>query len=454
MNMLRAIIKDILSNLDSFLLALFLALIVWIMAVQQEDPIITVDLPDPVPVEYVNLDKKLTLFGDPVDRVRVTIRGQRSIVDSLNSSAFQAHVDLSGLKAGVHTVAIRVTGPKDITVIRVHPSKAVVHIEPLAEKHVPVRVEILDVPPLGYTVKQEKISTKPMTVTVRGPKSQIDKVDHGVAEVYVQGERSTVTTDVAVSPRDANDLPVFGVTVDPPTVKVVVPIEQQPGFLEVPVVPRTAGQPAAGYRVSSISVDPATVTLRGSPQALRRLPGYVETEPLDINGSTSDVVERLPLRVPENISILGSKTVVVSVRITPLEGGKTVVRPLRLQGIPDDMVVSLTIPSVQIILSGPLPKLNSLKPDEVQAILDLSEVKGHGVYTLKPQILTRADIHVEAIIPEEVQVEVRSPTPTPTPTPSPTPEETGATLTPTATSTPVPRVFVTPTPTPSLTPRP
>ena len=444
MNLLRSFVRDILNNLDSFFLALFLALIVWVMAVQQEDPIITVELPDPVPVEYVNLRQDLTIFGDPVDSVRVTVRGQRSIIESLTSSAFQAQVDLSDLDAGVHSVPIRVIGPKDITIVQVRPAKAVVHIEPLAVKHVRVRVEVLDVPPLGYTVRQDAITTEPMTVTVSGPQSQVAKVEDAVAEVYIQGQRSTVTTEVAVSPRDTNDLPVFGVSVEPPTVKVTVPIEQQPGFLEVPVVPRTVGQPAPGYRVSSISVDPATVTLRGSPENLQKLPGYVETEPLDISEATSDVVERLPLRVPENISILGSKTVLVTVRITPLEGGKTVVRPLKLQGIPDGMRVSLPIPSVQIILSGPLPKLNNLKPEDVQVILDLSDIQGPGVYTLKPQVLTPADIHVEAVIPEEVQVEVKLPTPTPTPSVTPTVQGTTTT---TPTVTPIPNIFLTPTPT-------
>ena len=108
------------------------------------------------------------------------------------------------------------------------------------------------------------------------------------------------------------------------------------------------------------------------------------------------------------------------------------------------MRVSLPIPSVQIILSGPLPKLNNLKPEDVQVILDLSDIQGPGVYTLKPQVLTPADIHVEAVIPEEVQVEVKLPTPTPTPSATPTVQGT-TTITPTVT--PIPNIFLTPTPT-------
>ena len=421
MKLLRLWLEDFVRNLDSLLLAFFLAVIVWVIAVQQEDPIITADLPDPVPVSYVNLGPNLTILGNPVDSVRLRVRGQQSVITSLKADSFEAIVDLKGLQPDVHTLPIEVKGPREVQVVAVDPPRAVVHIERLLEKTVPVKVEIMDLPPLGYQIRRDDITSDPITVTVRGPASQVEKVVAAVAEVYVQARRSSVDTTVALSARDTNNLPVFNVEVDPPVARVVVPVEPQPGYAEVPVVPLTVGQPAEGYRVASISVEPATVTLRGSPEALQRIPGYVETEPLDISGATQDVVERLPLRVPKNISVIGAKTATVTVRITPLEGGRTLVRVLKLQGIPEGVNVIVPIESVQIVLSGPLPKLNNLKGDEVQAILDLSEISGEGVFTLKPQILTPSDIRVEAVIPAEIQVEVRRPTPTLTVTATPAP---------------------------------
>lgn len=449
MNLLRAWFEDILHNLDSLLLAFFLAVIVWVIAVQQEDPIVVADLADPVPVSYVNLAPDLTVLGEPVSAVHLRVRGQRSVISSLGPASFRAVVDLGGLTPDVHTLPIQVEGPREVQVVAVDPPRAVVHIERLVQKEVPVRVEVMDLPPLGFQVRQDGITTEPMTVTVSGPESQVEKVVAAVAEVYVQAQRSSVNTSVVLSARDAGDLPVFNVNVEPPVAQVVVPVEPQPGFAEVPVVPRTVGQPAEGYRVASISVDPATVTLRGSPDMLQRMPGYVETEPLDISGATQDVVERLPLRIPQNLSIIGPKTAIVTVRIAALEGGRTLVRVLKIQGMPDGVQVTVPIRSVQVVLSGPLPKLNNLKGDEVQAILDLSAISGEGVFTVKPQILTPSDIRVEAVIPAEVQVEVRRPTPTPTPTSTPTPTPTSTPLlTPTPTRS---GLSPAPLPTPTLT---
>lgn len=427
-------LRSLLTNLGSFLLALFLALIVWVIAEQQEDPIITQRLPAPVPVQYVDQDPGVTMLGDPVEQVTIWIHARQSVVESLTAAAFQAFVNLSGLGPDVYTLPIEVTGPPGVEIVDVRPPKAVVHLERVTERDVPVRVELVDVPPTGYIVREDAITTAPVTVTVRGPESQVQQVVSAVAEVPVRDERATIRREVVVSPRDAEDLPVYRVKVEPRTVAITVPIEQRPGFLDVPVVVRTRGQPADGYRVSSISADPSVVTLRGSPNALSQLPGYVETEPLDLNGAQAEIVERLPLRVPENVSVMGSKTVLVTVRVVPLEGGKEVVRRLRIQGLGEGFRAILPIPSVEIILSGPLPRLNNLKGDEVQAIIDVSNLEGEGVFTVQPQILTPEGVRVEAVVPQEVQVEIRRIPPTPTPT-----------LTPTSTPTPTPVVTATPT---------
>jgi len=457
----RQWLRDIAANLGSFLLALILAIIVWVIAVQQEDPIVVRDFPTPVPVQYVNRPEDLTMIGDSVEQVTVRVRAPLSVVNSLTASGFEAKVDLEGLGPGVHTLPIDVTAPPGVKIMAVNPPKAVVHLEKILEKEVPVRVEVIDVPPTGYLVRKDAIKAEPMTVTVRGAESQVSQVVAAVAEVLVGDTRTTIKRRMVVSPRDVSDLPVFKVEVEPRIVEVTVPIEQQPGFMDVPVVVDTRGQPAEGYRVSSISVDPSIVTLRGSPNALAKLPGYVKTEPLDLTGAQGDVVEQLPLRVPENISVVGSKTVRVTVRVTPLEGGKTVVRALKIQGLPEGYRAILPIRSVQIILSGPLPRLNALTRDEVQAIVDLSDFEGEGVFTVKPQILAPEGLRVEAVVPQEVQVEVWriQPTPTVTPTSTPTPTP-GSTVTPSVTPTlgPVRLPTLTPpststsTPTPTPTP--
>ena len=58
----------------------------------------------------------------------------------------------------------------------------------------------------------------------------------------------------------------------------------------------STGQVASGYRLTNISVFPPTVTVFSTnPSLVDRLPGFVETSPLDLTGVKDDIDIRLPL---------------------------------------------------------------------------------------------------------------------------------------------------------------
>ena len=77
-------------------------------------------------------------------------------------------------------------------------------------------------------------------------------------------------------------------TAEPAQVQVVVPVEQWPGRKEVAVRVKLEGRPADGYRLSSVKVEPSTVVLQGDTRGAGGSPGYVETEPLTLDGATAE----------------------------------------------------------------------------------------------------------------------------------------------------------------------
>ena len=69
---------------------------------------------------------------------------------------------------------------------------------------------------------------------------------------------------------------------------------------------------------------------------------------------------------------------------------------------------------VDVILTGPLPTLNSLTPSDVRVLLDLKEL-GPGTYHITPIIeFVFHDITVESILPGTIEVIISTAT-TPTP---------------------------------------
>jgi hypothetical protein len=129
----------------------------------------------------------------------------------------------------------------------------------------------------------------------------------------------------------------------------------------------------------------------------------VETEPLTLDGATADVRLRLNLLLPAGVSSFDGDTVVATAGITPIEGGVTVSQPLVQQGLGPGLQAQSALQSVDVILSGPLPLLDSLNQDDVFAILDLSGLIT-GTHTLQPRVVLPDGISLHSVIPEMVEV--------------------------------------------------
>jgi YbbR domain-containing protein len=187
------------------------------------------------------------------------------------------------------------------------------------------------------------------------------------------------------------------------------------GFRDVAVTARLTGQVASGYRISGITVDPPVVTVYGAPEVISRIPGYLETAPLDLENTKESLEVRLPLVAPEGVSLLMKEpVVVVRVTVVPIEGSMTVRRPVEVQGLAPGLTATVAPEEVEVILNGPLPVLEELRPEDVRVLVDLFNLTP-GQYSREPQVVvTPSGVTVGAILPATVQVEISLPvTPTP-----------------------------------------
>lgn len=413
-------LRRLLNNVGSITLALIFAIIVWVVAANEENPIVEDVFPETIPIEIINQPKGTLIFGEVVDRVQLTLRAPQASWEELSVNKFRAQVDLTGLDASPHDVQVQVTCSDDsVRIVEKKPEKITVRLEELKEKEVEVKVNILDSPPLGYTTRQP-IPT-PSKVKVTGPGPMVDQVVTAVADLYLRGTKDTVERRVDLSLRDAQDNAVSQVTSEPAQVTVQVPIEQRWGYKEVAVRTNWEGQTAPGYRINNVSVDPSIVTVTGSPGALREIPGYLETAPVDVSNASADVVARVPLVLPAGVSLplAGSQGVTVTVNVTAIESELTLQSELIIQGLSPGLKAMPSPRVVDVTLSGPLPKLELLKPENVQVTLDLFDLQ-QGTHKVVPAAIPPEGIKVESILPDTIEVEISIvPTPTPTPEPSP-----------------------------------
>lgn len=433
-----SILRSFFSHFTSLVMAFLLAIIIWSVATLESNPSREGYFFDALPVELINRPNDLVVFEKSVERVRVKVRAPQAIYDQLRATSFRVSADLARLDVGDHKVTIRVH-PNDqrVSVIAIEPPEIKVRLEPIKSRTFDVRCDVLDAPPIGYTYRAPTVT--PSQVTVSGAAPLVDRVNEVSTDVYLRGAKATLEREITVQARDAQGNVISGLAISPTVVLVKVPIEQRVGYKDVSIKTMLKGTAASGYWISNIVVNPSTVTIIGNPDILAKIPGFVETVPIDVTGATADLSKRAVLSLPEGVSVLNNEGVTVQISVTPLFGGQTVRRKIVVQNLKRGQTATVSPDSVEVILSGPLPSLQNLAADDVQVVVDVTGLAA-GVHQLKPRaIAVPGALRVQNIVPDTIQVtlaDLSTPTPVPTLTPTHNITPTHTISTPTLTPTP------------------
>jgi YbbR domain-containing protein len=421
------VLRKALQSIGTLILSVILAAMVWYVAVQEENPPTEDEYPSGIPLEIENLPPDTIIFEEVPDRVFLRLLAPQSSWEELSSSKFRAWIDLRDLSPGLHDVPVQVeVSDRSVTIIEKRPSTINVRLETLVEAQFPIKVDVMDSAPLGYIARSPTI--EPITATVQGPASIVNQVNQISGELFLRNAKETVQRSVDLSAFDVNGDEIGRLSITPPKAQVTVPIQQRFGYRDVSVSVVLTGEVESGYWISSINVDPSTVTVVGGPSSLNAIPGYVETFEVDVSNTTDDIIERIALNLPAGVSVVqedsqengGTGGVLVTIDIAAIEGGQTVQRPVTLQGLRETRWAIARPSQVDVILSGPLPRLQALTVRDVTVIADLFGLDP-GTHKIKPTVVVPEGLRVESILPDTIEVEIGvGPTPTPIPTLTPT----------------------------------
>ncbi len=402
-------------NLPLMIMALILSLLSWVVAIEEADPTLERRFPVPIPVTVTDLPEDLEIVGTFDETVRVTVQTVQSVWDTLAVDDFEATVDLSGLEPGVYEVAVDVDLRREPSRITdMDPQVLVIELEPRDSQRVPVRLEIDGRPAVGYVSRTELV--EPREVMVEGPASYVTRVADVFASLSVQDAQGSIEEILSVTPRDAEGNSVPYVSLTPDNVHVRLAVEPTGYHATLAVKAVLTGEVASGYRITDIAIDPPTVTIFGHPDELAALEqGFVETRAIAVDEATDDVVVRPGLSPPPQMAIVPGTRVEVVVSIEAIQSSMTITVTPEIQGLQQGYTATLSPDTVELILSGPLPKLQVLAPGEVRILLDLFDLDV-GTHQLVPDVSVPQEITAQVLVPRTIQVriaEIVEPTPTP-----------------------------------------
>jgi YbbR domain-containing protein len=405
--MVKALLLRLWSNLGTLFLAFFIAFAVWISAVVAADPNEERDFPSPLTLQVHGIDSHLVLIGPLPEQVLLRLSAPVSLWDRLTSrpDTMEVFIDLADLAPGEHTVPVQVASElKPFRLVQVTPNEVTIHLEALAMEEIDITAQVQGTPALGFEL--DAVSLDPEKVVLSGPASLMAQVDRVVASLNVDEARETVSATATLQAVDEDGSVLSGLTIEPAQAEIEQAIVQSGGYRDVAVKVETVGQPAGGFRVTSISVNPPIVTLFSTDtEIVAGLPGYVSTVPLDLSFSEEDIVTRLSLNLPQGVIVVGEQqNVEVLIGIAPIETSILLNVSVEVIGLDTGLEAELSPAAVSVILSGPLSTLQSLVGDDIRLFVDLAGL-APGTHQIEPGAeIVPPDVQLSSVIPASIEV--------------------------------------------------
>lgn len=253
-----------------------------------------------VRLEPENVPAGMMIVNPIPEYAEVRVSGSGLILSSIDQKSLHTVLDLSGARPGVLSFPLDPKNfelPRKVEVTRITPSQVTFHLDTLAKRSVPVRLDRTGEVPLGLRLKE--LTLFPEAVDVRGPRSRVDALQSLATAPLDLSRLQAGTQQLDVSLLQPGGL----VQIRTPEIRVrtvveLVVVERDFGGVKVEV--RGAARPLRA------SPDGITIVIRGPEaemSAFELSPGaaYVDASALEGQG---------PHRVKPEIELPAGMTVV------------------------------------------------------------------------------------------------------------------------------------------------
>ncbi|MEZ4501480.1 MAG: CdaR family protein [Dehalococcoidia bacterium] len=383
-------------------LSLVLGFALWIAVTDIQNPTRVDVFPAAIQVEAVNVDPTLAV-ANTLETIEVTVSASEDRWQQLTSENFRAFVDLNGLSEREQLVPVQVDVRSigGVRITNISPANVLVNLEPLVTKTVPVNPRLIGGVPLGFEVQ----STEPdqTSAVVSGPASLVALVQEVAAEVTVTGLTVSLAETATLVPRGDNGVEIRGVRVEPPSTRVRVTVAQSQLTRQLPLHATFTGQPADGYRVASVAVDPASVTIDGPIDVLQSIDA-IDLPAIDVTGATQSVTRTIEVELPAGATSPVSLSATVTILIEVIEGTAQFAVPVTVTGLPAGVEAGLDAAAVVVQIAGPIPTLNLVTAESILVTLDASGIEGTESRPVDVQV--PAGVRLLAVQPESVSVTI------------------------------------------------
>jgi YbbR domain-containing protein len=315
--------KILLANWELKLLAVFAAIIFWVLVIGTENTFYT--FPDEVQIKAFNLSDNLVVSGD-LGKVKLTLKmSNREVIKTLVADDFNAYVDLQGLSEGEMEIPVLVSSKKpEVSVLKVEPSKVNVNIENRSEKEVPIDYIVKGNPKEGFLVKEVKIDKE--NTIIKGSQELLNDITAATVIIELKGEDKDIKKIYPVKVLDKEGNEIFTIIVDTKEAEADIKISAVTGQKIVGVKPNIVGTPSEKVWIKSINVNPSIVVLNGSSDVLKNIE-FAQTKDIDVQNLAENGTYYVNITgLPEGVSVDGNPDVSVTIEVSTYNSADSTVK--------------------------------------------------------------------------------------------------------------------------------
>lgn len=325
-------------------------------------------------------EQNLMITYQSADTVHVTVAGNRSDVNKVNSSNITATVDLSLIDEPGTMIPLNcnVKFPGDVpagalTTTGKNPDTIYVTVEERREKPVPVEVVWIGSTPEGYMSDRENRVLDYSEITVIGPASVADLIKKAVIEVDLNNQRETIDQSFRYTLCDAEGNPVDAQMIRTNTEEIRLEVKVR-RIKEVRLQLDVIYGGGATKDNTSITLDTEAIRVSGSEAALDALGDSISLGKINL----ADITEKsttIPctISLPEGVTNeTGITEVTATVKFSGLGIREFAVEDIRSINVPEGVRVDIITEKIMVKLRGPVTDLAKLDERDLHAVVDFS----------------------------------------------------------------------------------
>ena len=369
------------------IICLLLSFGLWLYVSTVENPLRTYELRN-IPVELTNedslTDSKFAIANKQQFTVDLKLEGSSSEVLKVKKEDFKIIADMSAyaLKNGENNIPVQIVSyPENIDIKNNGFLGIKVNLEELVQKKFTIKSKVK----VNYKdhIYEKEQTISPETVTVTGGKSSVEKI----SEAILTGEEKDIDknkeNEYGIKFVDSSGNEVNNIKSDIETAKLSIAVTNGKS---IPINLKTIGAIPQGFVLDGYELSKNSINILGDSQNLDKIES-IDTESVDVSSLQADSEMDVKLNLPKGISVEnGENTIKVKFNVTKEETTtKSLVCNVQYKNLNEAFSLDTSNSTVNVTLTGTQTELDKISSQDINVILDLTNVKEEGTFNYTPQ---------------------------------------------------------------------